>query len=198
MVTIDLGLQLRSNQSRLKLSLKPRCLTMIDQPPSNDSHPEIPPIIDFEASGLDALVSYPISVGIATFSDNYYALIKPGPDWTHWSTDAERLHRLSRRYLVDYGLEAAYVVERVERLLPSDRTVFSDNPGWDGFWADRLGLSNIHIRNVKDLAPPNSRRRLKRVTERIRSEDHFSHHRAIDDALTLRLAVAHLWDEHSG
>ncbi|WP_341936862.1 hypothetical protein [Marinimicrobium sp. C2-29] len=168
---------------------------MTDQPVSNSSNPHIPPIIDFEASGLDMEMSYPISVGIATSDVNYYAIIKPKSDWTHWCVDAERIHKIPRYHLVEYGLPTAEVVKNIERLLPSNRTIFSDNPSWDGFWATRLGLTNFVIANVKDLAPPNNRRQLKRIAEAIRADGHFCHHRAIDDAITLRLAVIHLWGE---
>ncbi len=168
---------------------------MIDEPQSKEFDSEIPPIIDFEASGLDKVASYPISVGIATCRANYYALIRPEQDWTHWCQDAERIHGLSRDHLIAEGLATDAVVDRIERLLPSNRTIYSDNPSWDGFWARRLGVPHLEICNVKELVPLGTRRELKRLAAQIRLFSHICHHNAIDDAVALRLAITHLRKE---
>lgn len=168
---------------------------MTSSPQSTNFHSEIPPIIDFEASGLDKTESYPVSVGIATSGANYYALIRPEREWTHWCEDAERIHGLSRDHLIANGVAANAVVDRIERLLPSNRTVYSDNPSWDGFWARRLGITNLEIRNVKELVPVGKRRHLKRVAAQIRLYSQICQHNAIDDAVALRLAVTYLLKE---
>ena len=62
-----------------------------------------PLIVDVEASGLGAH-SYPIEVGVALEEDRKYcSLILPGPQWTHWDDDAEKVHRITRDILATYG-----------------------------------------------------------------------------------------------
>lgn len=70
-------------------------------------HPPI--IIDIEASGFGT-GSYPIEVGFAD-SDNsrYCSLIKPFPNWTHWSDSAQEAHGISREALASRGRDPRQV-----------------------------------------------------------------------------------------
>src|SRR5450432_1969643 len=64
---------------------------------------ENPIIIDVEASGFGGM-SYPIEVGVALDDDTKYcSLILPAPEWDHWDSDAEKVHRIARDILETYG-----------------------------------------------------------------------------------------------
>ncbi|RDV28139.1 hypothetical protein DXV75_04030 [Alteromonas aestuariivivens] len=86
-----------------------------------------PTIIDLEASGFGA-ASYPIEIGVAR-SDGarFCRLIRPYDDWTHWDTDAEALHGLSRQHLCKYGLPGEEVCRELNSFL-GRQTAYSD--GW--------------------------------------------------------------------
>lgn len=89
--------------------------------------PDIPIIVDVEASGFGG-TSYPIEVGIA-LDDNtkYCSLILPAPGWNHWDTEAEKVHRIARDLLETYGKPMQEVAAHLNTLLHG-RTLYSD--GW--------------------------------------------------------------------
>ena len=89
--------------------------------------PENPIIIDVEASGFGAQ-SYPIEVGIA-LDDNtkYCSLILPAPEWEHWDSDAEKVHRIARDILETYGKPLREVAAHLNQLL-AGKTLYTD--GW--------------------------------------------------------------------
>jgi hypothetical protein len=96
-----------------------------------------PSILDLEASGFGA-ASYPIEVGIALGDGRKYcSLIRPGPDWTHWDTDAEGVHGISRSLLAQHGRSPREVAEQLN-LLAAGLTLYSD--GWvvDSPWLTTL------------------------------------------------------------
>lgn len=86
-----------------------------------------PLIIDIEASGLGAQ-GYPIEIGLA-LEDNrrYSTLIRPAPNWTHWDSEAEKLHRIARDILETYGKPLREVATQLNTLLDGT-TLYSD--GW--------------------------------------------------------------------
>jgi hypothetical protein len=89
--------------------------------------PEKPIIIDVEASGFGA-TSYPIEVGVALDDDTKYcALISPAPDWEHWDSDAEKVHRIPRDVLQTHGKPAEEVAANLNELLEG-KTLYTD--GW--------------------------------------------------------------------
>lgn len=89
--------------------------------------PERPNIIDIEASGFGPH-SYPIEVGLALESgERYSCLITPEPDWTHWSDQAQSVHGIERRHLIEYGKPATEVATILNQRL-SGLTLYSD--GW--------------------------------------------------------------------
>ena len=64
---------------------------------------EKPNIVDVEASGFGGM-SYPIEIGIALENDTQYcSLISPAPDWEHWDSEAEKIHRIARDILEAHG-----------------------------------------------------------------------------------------------
>jgi hypothetical protein len=88
---------------------------------------EKPIIIDVEASGFGAR-SYPIEVGVALDDDTKYcSLILPAPEWDHWDSAAEKVHRIARDVLQTHGKPAQEVAANLNELLEG-RTLYSD--GW--------------------------------------------------------------------
>lgn len=110
---------------------------------SHSSFP-IPTIIDVEASGFGSL-SYPIEVGVINQSSKRFCnLIKPQNDWTHWDTEAELLHGISRELLAKNGLPVELVCHQLNQFLMG-QVVYSD--GWvvDVTWLIKL----FHAANVR-------------------------------------------------
>ncbi|MFE8073321.1 hypothetical protein QQM79_19860 [Marinobacteraceae bacterium S3BR75-40.1] len=97
----------------------------------------IPAFIDFEASSLDLVASYPIEVGICLGDGEPQSwLIRPHVLWHDWSESAEQIHGICRQTLIEQGEEVRVVAERLNRLLPEQ--VFCDAWTFDSFWLHRL------------------------------------------------------------
>lgn len=97
----------------------------------------IPSIIDVEASGFGSL-SYPIEVGVINQTGKKFcSLIKPQNDWTHWDLQAESLHGISRKLLMEKGLSVNEVCRQLNQFLMG-QVVYSD--GWvvDDTWLIKL------------------------------------------------------------
>lgn len=96
-----------------------------------------PNIIDIEASGFGS-DSYPIEIGVALYSgEKFCTLIQPEKNWNHWDLDAEMVHGISRRMLLEHGKPVRTVAKLMNRLLKG-KTLYSD--GWvvDKPWVNRL------------------------------------------------------------
>jgi hypothetical protein len=97
----------------------------------------VPAILDIEASGFGR-GSYPVEVGyVLEDGDSQCLLVRPEPGWDHWSAAAERLHRIRRADLLEYGLPAAVVADELNYHL-SGRTLYTDAWGHDYSWLARL------------------------------------------------------------
>lgn len=99
--------------------------------------PANPNIIDIEASGFGS-ASYPIEVGIVLQDQSKYcSLIQPPPDWNHWDTEAEKVHRIGRNTLQTHGKPMQSVATTLNELLQG-KVIYSD--GWvvDKTWLDTL------------------------------------------------------------
>jgi len=89
--------------------------------------PDKPIIVDVEASGFGG-TSYPIEVGVALDDDTKYcSLILPVPEWEHWDTDAEKVHRIARDILETHGRPVREVALQMNALLEG-RNLYTD--GW--------------------------------------------------------------------
>lgn len=97
----------------------------------------VPAFIDFEASSLDLVASYPIEVGVC-MGDGYIDswLIRPYILWQDWSESAQQVHGITQEVLLEEGLEISQVTERLDRLLPP--VVYCDAWTFDSFWLHRL------------------------------------------------------------
>lgn len=97
----------------------------------------IPLILDIEASGFGK-GSYPIEIGLAMPDQQVHSfLIKPEPDWTHWDTEAEEIHGLSREQLQQEGLSIGLVATTLNELLEG-QVAYSDGWGFDSSWLSLL------------------------------------------------------------
>ncbi|MDE3821686.1 3'-5' exonuclease [Sinorhizobium meliloti] len=93
--------------------------------------------LDFEASSLNKK-SFPIEVAWV-FQDGRSRsyLIRPAPDWTDWSAEAEEVHGISRGMLRAEGLPVAFVAEEMIREL-AGHWLYASAPSWDGKWLSLL------------------------------------------------------------
>jgi hypothetical protein len=95
--------------------------------------------LDFEASSL-AEGSFPIEVAwVDQVGQGERYLIRPAPDCTDWSGEAEMLHGIGRQDLVRHGTPYEQVARRAVKVLAAeDVRVFSDSPPFDGRWLQHL------------------------------------------------------------
>ncbi|SCY71869.1 transcriptional regulator [Microvirga guangxiensis] len=93
--------------------------------------------LDFEASSLNK-ESYPIEVGWVFASGGEEShLIKPAPEWTDWSPEAEATHRVTRERLIEEGTPHGEVAQRMLSVL-SGHALYATAPSWDGQWLSKL------------------------------------------------------------
>ena len=96
-----------------------------------------PAIIDIEASGFGPQ-SYPIEVGVVLSDGHRFSrLIKPFPDWEHWSDQAQTVHRITKDQLWHYGHDGADICDQLNQFVGS-QTLFSDAWVHDKAWLDTL------------------------------------------------------------
>lgn len=158
--------------------------------------------LDFEASSLSKK-SFPVEVGwIFEDGRSHSCLIRPAPDWTDWSSEAEAIHAISREELRRDGIPVDIVARKMVDTL-SGHDLYASAPSWDGKWLSVLlragGLPRHALRLRKsdeafviaaqqalgDRYVPNDIAKL--VSEVIaRSEPSRPAHRALPDA-TLEL-----------
>jgi len=91
--------------------------------------------IDVEASAFDG---FPIEVGWARvdLNDGWSTLVQPTAKWVQaypWDKQAELLHGLKWRKLMNQGLAPKEVAERLNADL-TGAEVYSDAPDYDGKW----------------------------------------------------------------
>ncbi len=93
--------------------------------------------LDFEASSL-AKRSYPIEVAWVCEDGRSEAhLIRPAPDWTDWSEEAEAIHRIPRQTLLEDGTPHDVVARRMVEVL-TGHDLLASAPSWDGKWLSAL------------------------------------------------------------
>lgn len=93
--------------------------------------------LDFEASSLNKK-SFPVEVAWV-FEDGRHQshLIRPHPDWTDWSDEAEGLHGISRERLEQEGVAVETVAQQMLSELGAHQ-LFASAPSWDGKWLSAL------------------------------------------------------------
>jgi DNA polymerase III epsilon subunit-like protein len=153
----------------------------------------IPTFIDFEASSLDLITSYPIEVGICLPDGSTHAwLIKPHVLWQDWSLKAAKIHGITREELENKGLEVGRVVSELNNIVSG--TVYCDAWTFDSFWLHRLYKAThtkhaFQLESISALLDEEQVLRWQDVHDEVISEMNLQRHRAENDALILH----HTW-----
>lgn len=158
--------------------------------------PELPIIIDVEASGFGR-GSYPIEVGVALPNGDLHAwLIKPLPEWTHWNDEAEQIHGISRERL-DRDGQAPRVVAKTLNNLLQGKTVYTDGWGVDRPWLALLfhevGLHQLFkLESVYSILTQVQMESWTATRERVLATQKWVPHRAGSDALIVQTTYKYL------
>lgn len=153
---------------------------------TTDSHPAF---IDFEASSLDLIASYPIEVGLCMPDGTLHSwLIAPHVLWQDWSDSAERIHGISRATLEAEGSSVRDVAHHLNELLPHQ--VFCDAWTFDSFWLHRLFRAakvrpEFQLESISMLLNTQQVREWSAVRQEVIVELGLPVHRAANDALIL-------------
>lgn len=149
-----------------------------------------PAFIDFEASSLDLIASYPIEVGVCLPDGTLHSwLIRPHVIWKDWSDSAERIHGISRDTLEREGTPVREVAMQLNELL--DDHVFCDAWTFDSFWLHRLFraaniLPSFQLESISLLLTSAQVHLWSALRHRVIDQLALPVHRAANDALILR------------
>ncbi len=147
---------------------------------------EPPCIIDVEASGFGP-ESYPIEIGLAlNDGGKFCTLILPSPLWTHWDRSAEKVHRIPRDILEEYGRPRDWVTGELNRILRG-KTVYTD--GWvvDKPWLNTLfdecgATPGFETSSLEMILSEGQMEVWHETKDRILADGHSNRHRASFDA----------------
>ncbi|PSF13463.1 hypothetical protein C7H09_02340 [Marinobacter fuscus] len=151
---------------------------------------QTPAFIDFEASSLDLINSYPIEVGVCMPDGKLHNwLIRPDDHWHDWSDSAEAIHGISRLRLAKEGRPVAEVARQLNQLLSGQ--VFCDAWTFDSFWLHRLFRAAgepaaFQLESVTVLLQPGQVECWPGIREQVIAELGLPVHRAANDALILQ------------
>lgn len=160
-----------------------------------ENHNTPPIIIDVEASGFGR-GSYPIEIGLAlSQGDTRCFLIQPAEHWTHWDSNGERLHGITRELLHSRGLPIVEVAKELNRLL-AGQTVYSDGWGVDSAWIGKLfdeaDLPQLYtIEQLQRLFSEQQFSHWHQSHEKVSSLLNIQRHRASSDALLIQQTFLH-------
>ena len=154
------------------------------------STPSDPSFIDFEASSLDLVASYPIEVGLCMGDGSIRSwMIKPHVLWDDWSSSAEAIHGISRSQLMEEGYDIEAVTGELDALLP--KLVFCDAWTFDSFWLHRLYRAvhrkpRFQLESVSMILTSDEVALWPDLRRAVINELGISTHRAANDACILR------------
>ncbi len=157
---------------------------------------EVPCVLDIEASGFGRN-SYPIEIGyVLPDGRSRCTLIRPAAHWTHWDSEAEALHGISRSKLLRHGRAVAEVAQALNDDL-TGRTVYCDGWAHDYAWLGALfeeaGLRpHFKLETVGRLLDERRLSHLGEARASASAELGLSRHRASNDARVLQRALARL------
>lgn len=149
-----------------------------------------PAFIDFEASSLDLLSSYPIEVGVCMPDGTLHSwLIKPHVLWLDWSDSAQAIHGISRQQLEKEGKNISTVAQALNSLLGTD-FVYCDAWTFDCFWLHRLYKSaqmkpTFHLESVSAMLSEHQIERWLPTRQEVVKDLNLTTHRAANDARIL-------------
>jgi len=151
---------------------------------------EFPIFIDFEASSLDLIMSYPIEVGICLANGEVHSwLIKPHVIWQDWSLKAARIHGISQEELQENGTDIQEVAEKLNVLL-AGKELYCDAWTFDSFWLHRLYKAakmkpSFHLESISVLLNEDQVSHWQDVHDKAIAEVNLVRHRAANDAVIL-------------
>jgi hypothetical protein len=146
--------------------------------------------LDIEASGLSP-DSYPIEVGIALpDSSSWCSLIEPANEWSHWSQEAEGLHKISQQNLQQYGKTIHTVATTLNGLLKG-KTVYSDCWVLDDRWLRKLYAEaemapSFRLRDIMHILQEDDFIGWEPTKNDVAKELQVDRHRATNDAKILQ------------
>lgn len=149
----------------------------------------VPTFIDFEASSLDLLSSYPIEVGVCLPNGITKSwLIKPHILWKDWSEKAARIHGISKETLLNEGQELNQVITELNTLISG--TVYCDAWAFDSFWLHRLfkaGKSEpcFELDSITSILNNEQIDKWQDIRASVIDDLKLKRHRAANDALIL-------------
>ncbi|MBL1270817.1 MAG: hypothetical protein ACI92B_001052 [Marinobacter maritimus] len=149
-----------------------------------------PAFIDFEASSLDLIASYPIEVGVCMPDSTLHSwLIEPHVLWQDWSASAEQIHGISRASLSAEGNAVKDVAHHLNQLLSGH--VFCDAWTFDSFWLYRLfraaGVEpGFQLESVSVLLDSRQVKLWPDARQQVIADLGLPVHRAANDALILQ------------
>lgn len=161
----------------------------INKKPERMNSETRPAFIDFEASSLDLIASYPIEVGICLPDGQLHSwLIRPHVLWQDWSESAERIHGIDRSTLENEGTPVTEVANSLNELLPDQ--VFCDAWTFDSFWLHRLyrvaGVQPaFQLESISMLLNSVQVRHWSAIRQDVINQLGLPVHRAANDALIL-------------
>ncbi len=150
----------------------------------------VPPIIDLEASGFGR-GSYPIEVGFALEDRMVHSfLIKPAPNWLHWSVEAEHIHGISRDQLHREGMTPREVALKMNDMLRG-KTLYSDAWSFDSSWMGRLFdeaelVQRFRIETINKLLTPEQMEAWHDTKKSLWHDMNIERHRAANDVQVLQ------------
>jgi len=158
---------------------------------------DLPCVLDIEASGFGR-GSYPIEIGfVLPDGTAYCTLIAPDDSWTHWDSEAERIHGISRSLLQRHGRSAHEVAAELNQRL-AGRAVYCDNWAHDYAWLARLFESaaiapTFRLRHLRELMSERAAAHFDDAREVVARSLQLRRHRASSDARVLQLSLARVW-----
>jgi len=150
---------------------------------------ESPIFLDFEASSLDLISSYPIEVGVCLPDGSTKSwLIKPHVLWRDWSEKAARVHGISKETLEEEGLEISEVVKELNQLLSGQ--VYCDAWAFDSFWMHRLFKTaktkpNFELDSITSILDATQIDQWQDIRQEVIESLDMVRHRAANDAYIL-------------
>jgi hypothetical protein len=155
-----------------------------------------PTVLDVEASGFGRN-SYPIEVGFVLPDGHAYcSLVRPEPHWTHWDSQAESLHHISRALIEARGVPALEVA-RVLNTQLAGQTVYSDgwanDYSWLGTLFDAADMTpRFRLENLRALLSESQADQWHTFKAQVNAERGPHRHRASSDARVLQLTLQRL------
>lgn len=149
----------------------------------------VPTFIDFEASSLDLLSSYPIEVGICLPNGETRSwLIKPHVLWSDWSEKAARIHGIAKDTLQQEGQEISEVITELNSAISG--TVYCDAWAFDSFWLHRLFKAGktepcFELDSITSILTNEQIDQWQNIREGVINDLKLTRHRAANDALIL-------------